>query len=313
MLSLWYVKREKGWQTFKRPGVDAFLEHLAQFYEIVIYSDEQSMVIWLFTPYSWSLNFSCLYNSYHYLAFYWYVQFVDPVVERLDPKHCIRYRLSKGATKYQNGKHYRVCSSWWLHIISTELCFILCMRGFKMIGISEFYLLSCSLNYLVFSAFCLFPVIFMLGNLYCNVLYSVAFFFLFKCSIMKWKLPQYIWSRLAIRHHMLLKQLIADEKWVVLSMLVVLNEVSDFDLIMLDAGPDFYHAYCTTCQKGPLLYATICNRSNLLMAQIGLQNIQKISLYHVLGFYPFLLDNYFKKNGVVPCTYPNKSYVEFQL
>lgn len=76
MLSLWYVKREKGWQTFKRPGVDAFLEHLAQFYEIVIYSDEQSM-------------------------------FVDPVVERLDPKHCIRYRLSKGATMYQNGKHYR--------------------------------------------------------------------------------------------------------------------------------------------------------------------------------------------------------------
>ncbi|KAG6689953.1 hypothetical protein I3842_11G199100 [Carya illinoinensis] len=68
--------REKGWQTLKRPGVDAFLEHLAQFYEIVVYSDEQSM-------------------------------FVDPVVERLDPKHCIRYRLSKGATKYQNGKHYR--------------------------------------------------------------------------------------------------------------------------------------------------------------------------------------------------------------
>nr|XP_023886967.1 mitochondrial import inner membrane translocase subunit TIM50 [Quercus suber] len=68
--------REKGWQTFKRPGVDAFLEHLAQFYEIVVYSDEQSM-------------------------------FVDPVVERLDPKHCIRYRLSRAATKYQNGKHYR--------------------------------------------------------------------------------------------------------------------------------------------------------------------------------------------------------------
>jgi import inner membrane translocase subunit TIM50 len=111
MLSLWYVKREKGWQTFKRPGVDAFLEHLAQFYEIVIYSDEQSMVIGLFTPYYWSSIFSFLYISYHYLAFYWYVQFVDPVVERLDPKHCIRYRLSKAATKYQNGKHYRVRSS----------------------------------------------------------------------------------------------------------------------------------------------------------------------------------------------------------
>ncbi|KAI4307882.1 hypothetical protein L6164_031011 [Bauhinia variegata] len=69
-------KRETGWQTFKRPGVDAFLEHLAQFYEIIVYSDEQSM-------------------------------FVDPVLERLDTKHCIRYRLSRPATKYQDGKHFR--------------------------------------------------------------------------------------------------------------------------------------------------------------------------------------------------------------
>ncbi|KAI5432804.1 mitochondrial inner membrane protein required for protein import [Lathyrus oleraceus] len=68
--------RDTGWQTFKRPGVDAFLEHLAQFYEIVVYTDEQNM-------------------------------FVDPVIERLDPKHCIRYRLSRPATKYQDGKHYR--------------------------------------------------------------------------------------------------------------------------------------------------------------------------------------------------------------
>ncbi|GAB4829406.1 mitochondrial inner membrane protein required for protein import [Ancistrocladus abbreviatus] len=69
-------KRDRGWRTFKRPGVDAFLEHLAQFYEIVVYSDQLSM-------------------------------YVDPVVERLDPKQCIRYRLSRSATKYQNGKHYR--------------------------------------------------------------------------------------------------------------------------------------------------------------------------------------------------------------
>ncbi|XP_057441021.1 mitochondrial import inner membrane translocase subunit TIM50 [Lotus japonicus] len=68
--------RDTGWQTFKRPGVDAFLEHLAQFYEIVVYTDEQNM-------------------------------FVDPVIERLDPKHCIRYRLSRPATKYQDGKHFR--------------------------------------------------------------------------------------------------------------------------------------------------------------------------------------------------------------
>ncbi|RDX71418.1 Mitochondrial import inner membrane translocase subunit TIM50, partial [Mucuna pruriens] len=68
--------RDTGWQTFKRPGVDAFLEHLAQFYEIVVYTDEQNM-------------------------------FVDPVIDRLDTKHCIRYRLSRPATKYQDGKHFR--------------------------------------------------------------------------------------------------------------------------------------------------------------------------------------------------------------
>ncbi|KAK1437848.1 hypothetical protein QVD17_03648 [Tagetes erecta] len=69
-------KRDRGWRTFKRPGVDDFLERLAQFYEIVVYSDQQSM-------------------------------YVDPVVDRLDEKHCIRYRLSRAATRYQDGKHYR--------------------------------------------------------------------------------------------------------------------------------------------------------------------------------------------------------------
>ncbi|KAL5222080.1 hypothetical protein ABZP36_026793 [Zizania latifolia] len=69
-------KRERGWRTFKRPGVDAFLEHLGKFYEIVVYSDQQSM-------------------------------YVDPVVERLDPKGYVRHRLSRVATKYENGKHYR--------------------------------------------------------------------------------------------------------------------------------------------------------------------------------------------------------------
>ena len=44
LIFIWYVKRETGWQTFKRPGVDAFLENLAQYYEIVVYTDEQSMV-----------------------------------------------------------------------------------------------------------------------------------------------------------------------------------------------------------------------------------------------------------------------------
>lgn len=38
-----------------------------------------------------------------------HVQYVDPVVDRLDPKGYIRHRLSRVATKYENGKHYRVC------------------------------------------------------------------------------------------------------------------------------------------------------------------------------------------------------------
>ncbi|OAY55252.1 mitochondrial import inner membrane translocase subunit TIM50 [Manihot esculenta] len=69
-------KRDRGWRTFKRPGVDDFLQHLSRLYEIVVYSDQLNM-------------------------------YVDPVVERLDTNHCIRYRLSRGATKYQDGKHYR--------------------------------------------------------------------------------------------------------------------------------------------------------------------------------------------------------------
>jgi len=69
-------KRDRGWRTFKRPGVDAFLEQLAQHYELVIYSDQ--------------------------LSFY-----VEPVLEKLDQKGCIRYRLSRDATQYVNGKHLR--------------------------------------------------------------------------------------------------------------------------------------------------------------------------------------------------------------
>ncbi|KAK8619562.1 hypothetical protein V6N13_135845 [Hibiscus sabdariffa] len=71
-----YWKQEKGWRTFKRPGVDAFLEHLAKFYEIVIYFDQMNM-------------------------------HVDPVCGRLDANHYIRYRLLRGGTKYQDDKHYR--------------------------------------------------------------------------------------------------------------------------------------------------------------------------------------------------------------
>ncbi|KFK35552.1 hypothetical protein AALP_AA4G005500 [Arabis alpina] len=69
-------KRDRGWRTFKRPGVDAFLDHLGHFYEIVVYSDQMDM-------------------------------YVGPVCEKLDPNGIIRFRLARGATKYVDGKHYR--------------------------------------------------------------------------------------------------------------------------------------------------------------------------------------------------------------
>ncbi|KAF6996807.1 hypothetical protein CFC21_013105 [Triticum aestivum] len=68
-------QRERGWKTFKRPGVEAFLQHMATMYEVVVYSDQVQM-------------------------------YVDPVVERLDSTGQIR-KLSRPATKYQDGKHYR--------------------------------------------------------------------------------------------------------------------------------------------------------------------------------------------------------------
>ncbi|KAM2609695.1 hypothetical protein TB1_037880 [Malus domestica] len=65
--------REKGWQTIKKAGVYALLEQLAQFYEIIVYSD------------------------YSYM----HVDPVMPVMERLDTKHCVTYKLGKAATMYQ--------------------------------------------------------------------------------------------------------------------------------------------------------------------------------------------------------------------
>ncbi|MED6160980.1 hypothetical protein PIB30_056381 [Stylosanthes scabra] len=72
----WMVKRSV-WQPVKRPGVVDFLEHLSRFYEIVVYTDEYE-----FTTKS--------------------------EIDSLDPtSKCIRYTLSRAATKYQDGKHFR--------------------------------------------------------------------------------------------------------------------------------------------------------------------------------------------------------------
>ncbi|XP_057526941.1 mitochondrial import inner membrane translocase subunit TIM50-like [Amaranthus tricolor] len=66
-------KRETGWYTFKRPGLDDFLEHLAQIYEIVVYSDKI---------------------------------LEEQIIYKLMEKG-VRYVLQRPATKYQDGKFFR--------------------------------------------------------------------------------------------------------------------------------------------------------------------------------------------------------------
>ena len=68
--------RERGWRTFKRPGVEAFLKHMSQYYELVVYTEQ--------------------------LATYG-----EPILERLDPQRFISYRLYRDATRYTKGTHCR--------------------------------------------------------------------------------------------------------------------------------------------------------------------------------------------------------------
>ena len=74
ILSDW--RRERGWRVFKRPGAADFLKHMAQFYEVVVFSEQLST-------------------------------YVDPIVERLDPQHFLAGRLYREATQYKNGEYLR--------------------------------------------------------------------------------------------------------------------------------------------------------------------------------------------------------------
>lgn len=65
-----------GWRFKKRPGLDAFLESLYGKYEIVIYTSEQGMTVF-------------------------------PIVEALDPKNYISYKLVRDATHFENGRHIK--------------------------------------------------------------------------------------------------------------------------------------------------------------------------------------------------------------
>lgn len=68
--------RQRGWRSFKRPGVEDFLKHMAQYYELVLYTDQNST-------------------------------YADPILDRIDPQRNISYRLYKNSTHYIDGKHVR--------------------------------------------------------------------------------------------------------------------------------------------------------------------------------------------------------------
>ncbi|CAI7833787.1 unnamed protein product, partial [Closterium sp. NIES-54] len=65
-----------GFSGIRYGGAEAFLERMAQFFEVVVFSDQ--------------LNLS-----------------VDPILDRLDQKGCIRYRLYRDGTLYTDGNYVR--------------------------------------------------------------------------------------------------------------------------------------------------------------------------------------------------------------
>ena len=72
--------REHGWRMAKRPGVDYFLRYLSQYYELVIFTSEPSMM-------------------------------ADPWYRKLDPYRIIMWPLYREATRYKNGEYIKVCPS----------------------------------------------------------------------------------------------------------------------------------------------------------------------------------------------------------
>ena len=69
--------REHGWRMAKRPGVDYFLRYLSQYYELVIFTSEPSMM-------------------------------ADPWYRKLDPYRIIMWPLYREATRYKNGEYVKV-------------------------------------------------------------------------------------------------------------------------------------------------------------------------------------------------------------
>ncbi|KAK4871836.1 hypothetical protein RN001_015960 [Aquatica leii] len=65
-----------GWRFKKRPGIDGFLESLSGLFEIVIFTAEQGMTVF-------------------------------PIIDALDPKNLIAYKLVRDATHFVEGHHVK--------------------------------------------------------------------------------------------------------------------------------------------------------------------------------------------------------------
>jgi len=72
--------RKHGWRHAKRPGVDAFLQKMAQYYEIVLYTSTMQGV-------------------------------ADPVIDSLDKQQAIMHRLYRESTRFIDGVHVKDLNS----------------------------------------------------------------------------------------------------------------------------------------------------------------------------------------------------------
>ena len=69
--------RQNGWRMAKRPGVDYFLRYLSQYYELVVFTSQPSMI-------------------------------AGPIIQKLDPYQVIMWPLFREATRYRGNEYIKV-------------------------------------------------------------------------------------------------------------------------------------------------------------------------------------------------------------
>ena len=153
-----YVQRRHGWTYQKRPGVEYFLSHLFDFYEIVIFTSDIPMVgstyyipvcifsgtslIWTpteeqcqvyshFLTSSRPLHYPFSISRFHVLQFSCSLQTAQPLIAALDPNQYTMYHLYRSDTNYTNGHHIKVLCKLFKfqntsHIVESDYCSLQC-------------------------------------------------------------------------------------------------------------------------------------------------------------------------------------------